>query len=136
MSAYMGGRRILIVEDEKVVAETLAQILADQGYEVRVAISGEEATSIVEQWEPNLAILDIMLPRMNGIQLAILLKENVSGCGVLLFSGQPSVQGLIEKARSEGHEFEVLAKPVHPTVMLDAVSTMLNPGTSAPVQQN
>jgi hypothetical protein len=45
---------------------------------------------------------------------------------VLLFSGQPSVEALMQKARNEGHEFEILAKPVHPTVMLDAISTLLS----------
>jgi DNA-binding NtrC family response regulator len=76
-----------------------------------------------------------MLPKMNGIELALLLKKNVPGCRVLLFSGQPSVEGLIQKARSEGHEFEILAKPVHPAVMLQAVSTLLCAAPSIPCQK-
>jgi CheY-like chemotaxis protein len=76
-------------------------------------------------WRPDVAILDVMLPRMNGIELALLLKENLPECHALLFSGQPSVEVLMQKARNEGHQFEILAKPVHPTVMLDAISTLL-----------
>lgn len=127
MSAHVGERRILIVEDEKVVADTLGQILAAHGYEIRVAYSAEDALDAISRWSPNLAILDVMLPRMNGIELAVVLKENFAGCHVLLFSGQPAVEALMQKARNEGHQFEILAKPVHPTVMLNAISTLLCP---------
>ncbi|HXS77053.1 MAG TPA: response regulator [Terracidiphilus sp.] len=121
----MGGRKILIVEDEKVVADTLGQILGADGYEIRVVYSAEDAVTLIATWPPDLAILDVMLPRMNGIELAVILKENFSRCHVLLFSGQPSVEGLMQKAKNEGHEFEIMAKPVHPSVMLDTISTLL-----------
>jgi DNA-binding response OmpR family regulator len=127
MSGRVGERKILIVEDEKVVADTLGQILSAQGYETRVAYSAEDGLKIISQWSPNLAVLDVMLPKMNGIEFAVLLKENFAGCHILLFSGQPSVEALMQKARNEGHQFEILAKPVHPTVMLNAISTLLCP---------
>jgi DNA-binding NtrC family response regulator len=120
-----GERRILIVEDEKVVADTLGQILSAQGYSIRVAYSAEAAIEKHNYWAPDLAILDVMLPKMNGIELAVLLKDNYPNCHVLLFSGQPSVETLVEKARGEGYVFEILAKPVHPSVMLNAISTLL-----------
>jgi DNA-binding response OmpR family regulator len=121
----LGERKILIVEDEKVVADTLGQILSGHGYEVRVTYSAESAIDVLSYWTPTLAILDVMLPKMNGIELALILKESYSDCHVLLFSGQPSVQGLMEKARGEGHEFDIMAKPVHPTTMLKAISDIL-----------
>ena len=77
-------------------------------------------------WSPDLAILDVMLPNMNGIEFAVALKGICRDCQVLLFSGQPSVEILMEKAKREGYEFDILAKPVHPSVMLDAVSMMLS----------
>jgi CheY-like chemotaxis protein len=125
MSALLQGKKILIVEDEKVVADTLGQILSATGYEIRVVYSAEDAVRFLAGWRPDVAILDVMLPRMNGIELALLLKENLPECHALLFSGQPSVEVLMQKARNEGHQFEILAKPVHPTVMLDAISTLL-----------
>jgi len=127
MSRRLGERRILIVEDEKVVADTLGQILAANGYEIRVVYSAEDAVTLISTWPPDVAILDVMLPKMNGIELAVVLKENFSECHVLLFSGQPSAETLMQKAKNEGHKFEILAKPVHPTVMLDAISTLLCP---------
>lgn len=127
MPPCAGERRILIVEDEKVVAETLGQILRVHGYSVRIAHSAEEALDVISLWSPHLAILDVMLPKMNGIQLAMVLKDQIRDCGILLFSGQPSVEDLIAQARLDGLQFDILAKPVHPSVMLDTVSTLLTP---------
>jgi DNA-binding response OmpR family regulator len=117
--------RILIVEDEPVVAETLGKILSASGYETRIAHSAETALEILSVWSPRLAILDVMLPKMNGIDLAVSLKRNLPGCGVLLFSGQPSAEALLQKASEEGHQFQILAKPVHPNVVLRAISNLL-----------
>jgi len=125
MSGRTGGKRVLIVEDEKVVADTLGQILAANGYEIRVVYSGEDAVELISSWPPDVAILDVMLPKMNGIELALVLKEHLPNCHMLLFSGQPSVEVLMQKAKEEGHHFDVMAKPVHPTVMLDAISSLL-----------
>jgi DNA-binding NtrC family response regulator len=125
MPARAGQRRILVVEDERIVADTLGQILAVNGYEIRVVYSAEEAISLLQHWCPDMAILDVMLPKMNGIELAMILKQNRAGCHVLLVSGQPAVEMLVEKAKMEGHDFEILAKPVHPSVVLNAVSSRL-----------
>lgn len=57
MPAEAGERRILIVEDEQVVADTLGQILSAHGYGVRIAYSAEAAMSIVASWTPNIALL-------------------------------------------------------------------------------
>ena len=121
-----GEAAILIVEDDKVVADSLAQILSTRGYDVRVVYSAEAALQLVAQWSPDLAILDVMLPKMNGIDLAVTLKKRNASCHILLFSGQPTVEALIKKAKSEGHDFEIMAKPVHPSVMLEAISNRLS----------
>jgi DNA-binding response OmpR family regulator len=128
MPGHAGDKRILIVEDERVVAETLGQILRAQGYDVQIVYSAEAAIDTLSGWPANLAILDVMLPQMNGIDLAIVLKQDHPDCRVLLFSGQPAVEALMQKARNEGHEFDILAKPVHPSVMLHAISSIFNPG--------
>jgi DNA-binding response OmpR family regulator len=132
MAGHVGERRILIVDDEQVVADTLGEILRTHGYDVRIAYSAELAIDLLGWWSPELAILDVMLPRMNGIELGVVLRENYPDCGILLFSGQPSVEILVEQAKRDGHEFDIMAKPVHPSVMLDAVSTMLSPSCWGP----
>jgi DNA-binding NtrC family response regulator len=114
-------RTILIVEDEATIADTLALILSSRGYEVRVAYSAEKAIEIISEWEPNFAVVDVMLPMMNGIDFSIVLQDNYPDCRVLLSSGQPDTGALLEEALKKGHSFKVLAKPLHPTRILDAV---------------
>lgn len=135
MPIHVGERRILLVEDERVVADTLGQILSAHGYDVRIAYSAEEALAIISEWPPQIALLDVMLPAMNGIDLAVALGKDLPQCGVLLFSGQPSVEELLQKARNEGHFFEILAKPIHPTVILNKISNLLCAGGPEPCPQ-
>lgn len=70
-------------------------------------------------------MIDVMLPQMNGIELAGILKENYPSCRVLLISGHPGTSELLNDARSHGSSFEILAKPLHPTFVLDIVSDLL-----------
>lgn len=125
MTGIGNGRGILIVDDEQNIADTLALIFSKNGYEVRVAYSAEDAIVLIAEWQPELAILDVMLPRMNGIDLAIVLRQNYPCCRTLLFSGHHSTQDLLEEASKKGHVFDILAKPVHPAYMLDTVSDLL-----------
>lgn len=133
MPATSGSRRILVVDDEVRVAETLELILAMRGFEVRVGHSAEEAIEIFAAWEPDLAIVDVMLPRMNGIELGIAIKANHPNCRLLLQSGHPGTAALLEAAREQGHNFNILAKPLHPAFLLDTVSQLL-PGGDAPAE--
>jgi DNA-binding NtrC family response regulator len=121
-------RRILIVDDELAIADTLALIFKTQHYDARVAYSAERAVEIIAEWRPDLAIIDVILPEMNGIDLAIVFKANYPGCHVLLFSGHANTAMLLEEACRKGHQFEVLAKPVHPNIMLERASALLASG--------
>ncbi len=58
------------------------------------------------------------MPGMSGIDLAIQIKEQYPNCKVLLFSGLASTAGLLDEARRQGHDFEILAKPIHPSDLL------------------
>lgn len=118
-------RRILIVDDEAAIADTLALIFKTQHYDARTAYSAERAIEILAEWRPDLSILDVILPEMNGIDLAIVIKANYPSCHVLLFSGHANTAMLLEEAGRKGHQFEVLAKPVHPNLMLERASDLL-----------
>ncbi|HEY2472254.1 MAG TPA: response regulator [Terracidiphilus sp.] len=125
MPTLRGRRRILIVDDEAAIADTFALIFRTQHYDVRVAYSGERAIEVIAEWRPDLAIIDVILPEMSGIDLAIVTKANYPGCHVLLFSGHANTSMLLEEAAKKGHQFEVLAKPVHPSVMLERAADLL-----------
>jgi len=125
MPGAAGARKILIIDDEPTIADTLAVIFSSSGYEARAVYSAEQALEVLEAWQPDLSIIDVVLPGMNGIEFAIFLKDSYPTCQFLLFSGQPGASGLLEDARKKGHLFDILAKPLHPTFMLSTVSDML-----------
>jgi CheY-like chemotaxis protein len=110
--------RVLVADDEQVIANTLAIILNQAGFEARAVYSGETALEIIEEFQPNMLISDVIMTGMTGIEAAIKVRAKLPGCKILLFSGQAATADLLEKARAHGHEFEILAKPVHPTDLL------------------
>jgi CheY-like chemotaxis protein len=114
--------KILIVDDSRVIADTLVIIFKDAGYDARAASSAEEALELIVDWHPDLAILDVVLPKMNGITLAILLRAKCPNCRIALSSGNPVTTDLLAAATASGHAFEVLAKPVHPETLLQLAS--------------
>lgn len=132
MQGIAGRRKILIVDDERTIADTLALIFSSNGYEARTSYSAEQALEVLEEWRPDAAIIDVVLPGMNGIEFAIFLKASYQACQFLLFSGQPGTSDLLEEARRKGHLFEILAKPLHPSFMLATVSDMLSPVPECP----
>jgi CheY-like chemotaxis protein len=110
--------RVLVADDEQVIANTLAIILNQAGFEARAVYSGEKVLEALEEFQPDMLISDVIMTGMTGIEAAIATRDKMPGCKILLFSGQATTADLLEKARQEGHEFEILAKPVHPTDLL------------------
>jgi CheY-like chemotaxis protein len=110
--------RVLVADDEQVIANTLAIILNQAGFEARAVYSGEKALEMLESFQPNMLISDVIMTGMTGIEAAIETRARMPNCKILLFSGQAATADLLEKARAQGHEFEILAKPVHPTDLL------------------
>jgi CheY-like chemotaxis protein len=110
--------RVLVADDEQVIANTLAIILNQAGFEARAVFSGEKAVEALDTFQPDMLISDVIMTGMTGIEAAIITRQRLPKCKILLFSGQAATADLLEKARAQGHEFEILAKPVHPTDLL------------------
>ena len=115
--------RVLVVDDEHVIADTLAIILNQSGFDATAVYSGNEAVDHARKLNPDLIVTDVFMPDLNGIQAAIKIRAFLPGCKILLFSGQAATADLLENARAEGHEFEILAKPVHPQDLLAKLRT-------------
>jgi len=110
--------KILVIDDERVIADTLVIILNRNGFEATAAYSGEAAVGLAQTLQPEMVISDVIMNDMNGIDAAIQIRSMLPQCKILLFSGQAATADLLEKARNQGHEFEILAKPVHPQDLL------------------
>ena len=110
--------KVLVVDDEQVIADTLAKILDIHGYDASAVYSGTSAVESARALSPDLIISDVIMEDMDGIEAAIRIRKFLPSCKILLFSGQAATADLLENARSQGHDFEILAKPVHPSELL------------------
>jgi CheY-like chemotaxis protein len=111
-------QKVLVADDEKVIADTLAIILNQNGFDASAVYTGTAAVERARSVRPDLVISDVIMPDMNGIDAAIKIRNFLPSCKILLFSGQAATADLLETARKQGHEFEILAKPVHPQDLL------------------
>jgi DNA-binding response OmpR family regulator len=116
---------VLVVDDESVIAETIAEILKRSGYAAITAYDGEEALESALLMPPELLLTDVMLPGMNGIELAVKVRRIFPECKILLFSGQAATTDLLASASRGGHRFDLLTKPIHPNDLLRHVSSSL-----------
>jgi DNA-binding response OmpR family regulator len=114
--------RVLIVDDEPTIANTLEAILRSAGYDAKAVYSAEQALDLIAEWHPSAAIVDVILPGLNGIEFSKLLRARFADCGLLLFSGETHTGELLQQAEKEGYRFEILAKPVHPNELLERVA--------------
>lgn len=110
--------KVLVADDERVIADTLAIILNQSGFDAKAVYSGEAAVETSESWRPNMLISDVIMADLNGIDAAIRIREKLPSCKILLFSGQAATADLLDQAARAGHQFEILAKPVHPQDLL------------------
>ena len=110
--------KVLVVDDEKVIADTLAVILNQNGYDATAVYTGTGAVEKARSSRPDLVITDVIMPDMNGIDAAIKIRAFLPGCKILLFSGQAATADLLEDARKRGHQFDILSKPIHPQDLL------------------
>lgn len=118
MSENQVKPKVLVADDERVIADTLAIILNQSGFEATAVYTGEKAVETARTLKPDMLISDVIMTDLNGIDAAIRIRELLPECKILLFSGQAATADLLDRARGQGHEFEILAKPVHPQDLL------------------
>jgi len=120
------GSLVYVVDDRTVIAETLATILNQAGFRAMAFDDPTIALSAASIKRPDALISDVIMPRMTGIDLAIRVRNAHRQCRVVLYSGQTHTADLLERAKNEGHEFEILAKPVHPDQILERLRDLAN----------
>ena len=113
-----------VVDDEMIIASTLAAILKVSGFAAVAFSDPREALLAAESRPPSLIISDVIMPGMNGVELAVQFKTKYPNCKILLFSGQAATVELLESARNEGHDFVLLEKPIHPSDLLAAIKKL------------
>jgi CheY-like chemotaxis protein len=110
--------RVLVVDNERTIADTLRTILTLSGYDAFAAYSAEQALDLCHENRPDAVIADVVMGPMNGIELAIHLAETVPECKVLLLSGNVMTESLLLDSRAGTFNLSVVTKPAHPKEIL------------------
>ena len=118
VSEERAGRRVLIIEDHRDAAESLQMLLELAGHEVQIAHDGEEALSLFESARPEVVLLDIGLPKLDGFEVARRLRSGGKNREILLVAltgyGQEGDRALSRDAGFDHH----LVKPVEPATLM------------------
>ncbi len=117
--------RILIADDDPQGVELLEAYLASTGYDIRTAADGEEALKVIQEWQPDLVLLDVMMPKISGFQVCKRLRseERTRRIAVLMVTAldQPSD---VERAVEAGAE-HFLTKPINKAELLRHIHALL-----------
>ena len=120
-------RRILVVDDEHLVADTLRIIFRENGFDARAVYTAEDGLSAARDFHPNLLLCDVNMPGEDGVALATRLTEEQPDCRVLLFTGYYSLmKSLMDRSREQAQPWSVLTKPLHPTDLLREANELLD----------
>ena len=128
--------RILVADDDRVIADTLSQILRLSGYETETVSSGEEAVSTAAKRKPDILITDVVMGGITGIEAAVRILEFIPACLVILISGQANTTDHLAGACRQGRQLEILPKPVHPRILLERLAALTAERASAKMQCN
>jgi CheY-like chemotaxis protein len=116
---HSGSKVVLVVDDDPDILEALSEILEAEGFEIRRARNGKEALDRLEPDPPNLILLDLMMPVMDGWEFAQRMRQRprVSGIPIIVLSADRNVSNKATEIGAMGH----LAKPFELNDLLDMV---------------
>lgn len=123
------GRRVLVVDDDPIIQGFLLDALSDEGYEVRTAVNGRDALEVADGWRPDLIVLDLMMPVMDGqtFRAHQREREGLRDVPIVVLSATRDIQSQSEGLEPAG----VFSKPFDLDMLLDAVDRLTGPGALA-----
>jgi DNA-binding response OmpR family regulator len=111
--------RVLIADDDRDAAESLAMLFDVSGHEVRTASDGNEAVDIASRWPPDIAILDVQMPGRDGREVAAALRGRLPEAVLVALSGHPSQRELnlfrdtFDLCFSKGVHFQLIREQIY-----------------------
>src|SRR5437867_2266488 len=117
---------ILVVDDEEGIRHTLRGVLSDEGYEVLEAPNGRRALELLERGMPRLAIVDVWMPEVDGIELVERMRTHAPGVPIIVISGHGTIETAVRVIRLGAFDF--LEKPFQVEALLNVVDRALTAG--------
>jgi DNA-binding NtrC family response regulator len=127
MSESMSKARVAVVDDEHIIADTLAEILNNHGFQAKALYSGESAVEDVEDFRPQIVLSDVRMGGIDGVEAAIQIRRLHPECRIILFTSSPVRHSIHAKIDLLGFEF--IERPLHP---LEVLALLANRNGSVP----
>jgi len=118
------GRTVLIVDDEKSILQSLEGILSDEGFDAICAESGAEALEKIKEVMPDLVLLDIWMPEMDGIEALVKIREINPHIQVVMMSGHGTIETAVKATKLGAYDF--IEKPLSLEKLLLTVNNALD----------
>jgi CheY-like chemotaxis protein len=114
---------VLVVDDDPVITELVRHTLHDKGYEVLTAQNGQEALDALKNKKPDLILLDVQMPKMDGYTFVLKKSADpaVSAIPVIVLTSMGKTEPLFKRHGVKAY----LAKPLDPTVLLEKIQTII-----------
>ncbi|MFZ2589179.1 response regulator transcription factor [Paucilactobacillus nenjiangensis] len=114
--------KILVVDDETKIVDIVTAYLIAQKFEVEVAYSGTEALTKFYKWQPNLVVLDLMLPDLDGNEVTRRIRQD-SKTPIIMLTAKSSDESIVNGLQSGADDYVV--KPFSPRVVVERIKTVL-----------
>ena len=115
--------KVVVVDDERALADKFCDKLRDLGYEAYSAYDGESALMLCRSQQPGAVISDLCMPGINGLELAVVIKEQLPSCKVVLLSHSCST-AIMDQARRSGYDFDLLDKKIEPLALAATIGAL------------
>lgn len=129
------GQKILIVDDEQDILELIRHTLNKEGFEVHVAVNGQQAIEKAKKLLPDLILMDVMMPVMDGMEACRLIKDDASVKDIPIVFLTARSEEFAELAGFEAGADDYIAKPIRSRVLLSRIKAILRrQGSSTEVE--
>ena len=118
------SQKVLVVDDEEPILELLKYNLEKQGYEVRIASNGYEAVEIAKKFHPDLVLLDIMMPKMDGVETCRLLRANADLQNTFIVFLTARAEEYSEIAAFDVGADDYILKPIKPRALMSRIGAL------------
>jgi DNA-binding response OmpR family regulator len=123
--ALCSPKRVLVVDDDRNVADTITMVMRSNGFHAMACYSGAEAVECAAGFTPDVLITDYDLRACSGVEMALAVRREHPGCGVVILSGKTELSWISELIRDDRGRFVLLDKPVSPEVLVMQVGETL-----------
>jgi two-component system nitrogen regulation response regulator NtrX len=117
-------KKVLVVDDEERVVQSITGVLEDEGFQVASAKSGKEAIEIFQQEKPDVTLVDIWMPGMDGMEVLKRLKGISPDCQVIMISGHATISTAMTAVKLGAFDF--IEKPVSLDLLLQTIHRALD----------